>query len=66
METGWSDKLAERLLLPRQALHAAKLTINWLGGEISWEAQLAVDMKDFIAGRKVEPMPGVVIWSRKG
>jgi hypothetical protein len=54
------------MLLPRQALHAVKLTIPWNGGEISWAAELASDMVDFIEGREVDFMSGVVNWSRKG
>jgi 23S rRNA pseudouridine1911/1915/1917 synthase len=66
MAQNWNDSLAKRLLLPRQALHAAKLTIPWNGSEITWEAGLAKDLVDFIEGREVDFMSGVVIWSRKG
>lgn len=66
MEGGWSEELAKRLLLPRQALHAGKLAIEWGGREISWETELAADLRNFIGGREIGAMPGVVIWSRKG
>jgi 23S rRNA pseudouridine1911/1915/1917 synthase len=66
MAKNWNDDLAKRLLLPRQALHAAKLSIPWEGREITWEAELAKDLVDFIEGREVNFMSGVVIWSRKG
>ena len=66
MAQNWNDSLAKRLLLPRQALHAAKLTIPWDGSEITWEAELSKDLVDFIEGREVDFMSGVVIWSRKG
>ena len=66
MAQNWNDSLAKRLLLPRQALHAAKLTIPWDGSEITWEAELSEDLVDFIEGREVDFMSGVVIWSRKG
>lgn len=65
MENGWSEDLAEKLILPRQALHAARLGIDWCGREVSWEAGLPQDFQDFIAGRKVGLPQGVVIWSRK-
>lgn len=66
MAQDWNESLAKRLLLPRQALHAAKLTIPWDGKEISWQAELSRDLVDFIEGRDVNFMSGVVIWSRKG
>ena len=37
IETGWTDELERRLLLPRHALHSAKLTIE---GEIEWESHV--------------------------
>lgn len=65
MENGWDPELAEKLLLPRQALHAAKLSIPWDGSEVEWEAQLPGDFDDFINGREVDFAEGVVLWSRK-
>lgn len=64
MEKGWNPKLAEKLLLPRQALHAAKLSVPWDGSIVSWEARLPDDFCDFISGRKVDFAEGVVLWSR--
>jgi 23S rRNA pseudouridine1911/1915/1917 synthase len=66
MAQDWNEALAKRLLLPRQALHATKLTIPWNGAEISWESDLSADLVDFVEGRGVDFMSGVVIWSRKG
>lgn len=66
MKDGWNQSLAERLLLPRHALHAAKLSIPWCGGTVSWEAELAGDLCDFIEGKEAKVDPGIVIWSRKG
>lgn len=66
MENGWSEELAEKLILPRQALHAAKLGIDWSGREVRWEAGLPKDFEDFVEGREVGLAQGVVIWSRKG
>ena len=65
MKTGWSEALAKRLLLPRHALHATKLVIDWDGEKVSWEAELPADLLDFIEGRECGLAPGVVIWSRK-
>jgi 23S rRNA pseudouridine1911/1915/1917 synthase len=62
MARGWTPELAGKLLLPRHALHAAKLELYGLG--VVWEAVLAVDMVDFVAGKEIKEMPGVVIWSR--
>ncbi len=41
IETGWTPSLAERLLLPRHALHAARLQI----ADDAWEAPLASDLQ---------------------
>ena len=42
--TGWTEELARRLLLPRHALHACRLTFPWQGREISVESPLPADM----------------------
>lgn len=62
MARGWTSELAGKLLLPRHALHAAKLELHGRG--IVWEAGLADDLADFLAGREITATPGVVIWSR--
>lgn len=66
MEKGWNPDLEAKLGLPRQALHAARLGLDWLGRRIYWEAELAGDLQDFIAGRPVGFAEGVVMWSREG
>jgi 23S rRNA pseudouridine1911/1915/1917 synthase len=66
MEKGWTAGLARKLVLPRHALHAARLGIVWQGQEIQWEAGLAPDLADFISGKPVDFAEGVVNWSRKG
>jgi 23S rRNA pseudouridine1911/1915/1917 synthase len=43
--TGWTPELEKRLLLPRQALHSAKLAIE---GEREWISPLALDLARFI------------------
>jgi len=45
IETGWTAELEQRLLLPRHALHSAKLAIV---GEIEWESPLPVDLAEFV------------------
>ncbi len=44
IETGWTEELQRALLLPRHALHAARLTIEDVG---DWEAPLANDLAAF-------------------
>lgn len=65
MAKGWTPELKRALLLPRQALHAASLALNWAARPFRWEADLAEDLADFIAGREIAETPGVVIWSRR-
>ncbi|HEU0210088.1 MAG TPA: RluA family pseudouridine synthase [Candidatus Udaeobacter sp.] len=47
IETGWTPKLQEKLLLPRHALHSAKLTID---GERRWTSALSSDLAEFFSG----------------
>lgn len=47
IETGWTRELERQLLLPRHALHSAKLTID---GEIEWESTLPADLVRFCSG----------------
>jgi len=44
IETGWTPELEQRLLLPRHALHSAKLSIQ---GELEWNSTLPIDLADF-------------------
>lgn len=64
MERGWNPELAKKLILPRHALHAAKLSIPWNGKTASWDAGLPADLLDFIGGLDVNFAEGVVLWSR--
>ncbi len=48
IETGWTRELERQLLLPRHALHSAKLTID---GEMEWESPLPADLAKFCSGR---------------
>jgi len=47
IETGWTSKLEQRLLLPRHALHSAKLSIE---GEHEWNSSLPADLAEFCSG----------------
>lgn len=66
MEAGWTEELKQMLHLPRHALHASLLRLRWEGHEYVWRCDLPGDIEDFIAGRPVREVPGVVIWSRHG
>ena len=48
MATDWTEALAERLLLDRHALHAAKLAIPWKGEKLEWNSPLATDLQRFL------------------
>jgi 23S rRNA pseudouridine1911/1915/1917 synthase len=45
IETGWTHELEEKLLLPRHALHSAKLAIE---GEREWTSGLPPDLANFV------------------
>ncbi|PYL08019.1 MAG: RNA pseudouridine synthase [Verrucomicrobia bacterium] len=45
IETGWTPELEQRLLLPRHALHSAKLALE---GEREWNSALPPDLAEFI------------------
>jgi 23S rRNA pseudouridine1911/1915/1917 synthase len=47
IKTGWTPALASKLLLPRQALHSAKLELE---GELAWEAPLPEVFEAFLKG----------------
>lgn len=44
IDNGWTSELAARLLLPRHALHACRLTFPWRGGTVTVESPLPADM----------------------
>jgi 23S rRNA pseudouridine1911/1915/1917 synthase len=45
IQTGWTAELARELLLPRHALHSAKLAIE---GEFEWTSPPYVDLAEFL------------------
>jgi len=47
IETGWTRELERQLLLPRHALHSAKLAIE---GEKEWTSPLYADLAGFLNG----------------
>ena len=47
IETGWTHELEQKLLLPRHALHSAKLAIE---GEREWTSALPPDLAEFCSG----------------
>ena len=48
IENGWTHELEQTLLLPRHALHSAKLAIE---GDRAWTSELAPDLVQFCSGR---------------
>ena len=46
IETGWTGELEQRLLMPRHALHSAKLAIK---GEREWTSPLPADLRNFFS-----------------
>ena len=47
LDTGWTPKLAARLLLPRQALHCAEIDLRQAGMTSVFAAPLPHDMREF-------------------
>ncbi|MEP6820822.1 MAG: RluA family pseudouridine synthase [Chthoniobacterales bacterium] len=45
IETGWTNELANALLLPRHALHSARLRLEGVG---DWRCDLAADLRDWL------------------
>ena len=64
MLTGWTPELQRRLILPRHALHAARLEITWAGRAIQWQAPLGRDIVEFCEGNEITATPDLVVWSR--
>lgn len=56
IDRGWTDSLAAKLLLPRQALHCAEIDLSASGVPMVFRAPLAEDMRSFCRERMgVEP-----------
>lgn len=64
MAHGWTPELQAKLYLPRHALHADRLSVQWKERPMDWSAELAADLAAFSDGCEIQETPGVVIWSR--
>lgn len=51
IETGWTEGLREKLLMPRQALHACEMSLDLEDVRLQWQIGLARDMKIFWDGK---------------
>jgi 23S rRNA pseudouridine1911/1915/1917 synthase len=51
IETGWTDALAAKLLLPRQALHSHVLQVDTPDLKLRWEAPLTPELQAFLDGQ---------------
>lgn len=47
IETGWTEKLRQKLLLPRQALHAGELFFSWGEEGVRCKSELPEDLQTF-------------------
>jgi 23S rRNA pseudouridine1911/1915/1917 synthase len=54
IDHGWTEALAARLLLPRQALHCAEIDLRPAGLPDNFRAELPADMKEFCVTRGLE------------
>jgi 23S rRNA pseudouridine1911/1915/1917 synthase len=57
IETGWTEKLAQSLLLPRHALHSAILNIEADDGVLTWSAPLPDDLANFLRDGAASDFP---------
>lgn len=53
IDRGWTEELAAKLLLPRQALHCAEIDLRPAGLEHVFTAPLAEDLRAFCATREI-------------
>jgi 23S rRNA pseudouridine1911/1915/1917 synthase len=51
IDRGWTPALAEKLLLPRQALHCAEIDLRAAGVDTVFRAPLAPDLREFCLSR---------------
>jgi len=56
IDSGWSESLAAKLFMPRQALHCAEIDLTKAGVPTIFRAPLPQDMREFCerVGIKVE------------
>jgi 23S rRNA pseudouridine1911/1915/1917 synthase len=53
IENGWTPRLAERLLLPRQALHCAEIDLREAGVDFCFSSSLPTDLASFAMDHRV-------------
>lgn len=53
IDHGWTDALAAKLFLPRQALHCARIDLSGAGLSHVFSAPLPEDMREFLAARGI-------------
>jgi 23S rRNA pseudouridine1911/1915/1917 synthase len=53
IDHGWTESLARKLLLPRQALHCAQIDLNGAGMSHLFSAPLPEDLRQFLAERGI-------------
>ncbi len=56
VDGGWTDALARRLLLERQALHCSQIDLRPAGIPLAFEAPIPTDMRDFCLGAGIDPI----------
>jgi 23S rRNA pseudouridine1911/1915/1917 synthase len=59
LRTGWTPALAEKLLLPRQALHCAAIDLRRAGLDLVLAAPLPPDLRAFCAARGLAVPPSL-------
>src|SRR5204863_1529329 len=55
IDHGWTEALASKLLLPRQALHCAEIDLRPAGLPHVFSADLPLDLREFISARGLTP-----------
>ncbi len=58
IDHGWTPTLAEKLLLPRQALHCAEIDLRAAGVSHVFHASLPDDLRVFLEARGINPSAG--------
>jgi 23S rRNA pseudouridine1911/1915/1917 synthase len=64
MRDGWTREMENKLLLPRHALHASRLSLMWNDRMMDWRVDLPHDLAAFVRGDQSGHDPRVIEWSR--
>jgi len=59
IEHGWTEELAARLLLPRQALHCGAIDLSKAGVDLHYEVPLTSDLVEFCRARGLRVPAGI-------